>query len=118
MGNKLLRHITIAALVFTSQAHAASYSGNDLQNGIAEFNKLMSGDKRADVDRIGLALGYIRGATDTLSSIALICPPSGSNVNQMVQITKKYLDENPALLHQTAALLVTSAAREAFPCKK
>lgn len=47
---------------------------------------------------------------------AEICIPTAATVGQLVLVVAKYLDDNPALLHQPAPLLIMEALAISFPC--
>ncbi len=61
-------------------------------------------------------LGYIAGAADTLNDMSIICT-EGLTYGQMRRVVKKYLTNNPELLHRNANILVEDALQKAFPCK-
>ena len=62
--------------------------------------------------------GYVIGVAD--SNALLICAPRNAGVTQgqFRDIAKKYLNDNPALLHRDADGLVLDALKKAFPCPK
>jgi len=59
---------------------------------------------------------YIAGAADTLASTSIICIV-GLEYGQMQKVVKKYLINNPELLHHSANILVKNALQKDFPCK-
>lgn len=67
--------------------------------------------------------GYLAGFNEaavligTSTSLGLYClPPAGIENDQLVRVVKKYLDEHPEDLHETARVLILLALRGAFPC--
>lgn len=64
--------------------------------------------------------GYVSGVADTgaLTGPALrrYCIPGGVKVQQMADVTYRYLVANPADRHLGAAHLVRQSFREAWPC--
>jgi hypothetical protein len=60
-----------------------------------------------------VALGYIRGVSDSMA-----CIPSQVNNGQLVDIVKKYLEQNPESRHEYRGVLVIRALSKAYPCKK
>ncbi len=60
--------------------------------------------------------GYIVGAANTLSDTRVICI-GGIKYGQLKKVVKKYLTNNPELLHYNADILVRNALVKAFPCK-
>ena len=80
-------------------------------------------DYRKAIDS-AMCMGYHRGVIEargiweTVSKFKTICLPDGVTDDQTIRVVVKYLNENPANLHTTAAALVMVALKEAFPCKK
>jgi hypothetical protein len=46
-----------------------------------------------------------------------ICPPSGANIRQTIDITKQKLTKYPQIRHVTATFIIEQALTEAWPCK-
>lgn len=65
----------------------------------------------------GMCLGYIAGVVDSYNNF-VFCIPSEVTMGQMRDIVKKYMHENPAKLHESAADIVASAMKKDFSCKK
>lgn len=105
-----IRVALLLSLCLWSPALAGSFNnGNELhtrcsENGFAE----------------GYCFGYIAGISDVLSNAAIgdfnACQPKDVTVQQVVDVVKKYLKENPQDRHFTANSLVAYALSEAFPC--
>lgn len=53
-----------------------------------------------------------------VSDLLGYCPPDGATGDQIIDIVKKFLIDNPARRHETASVLVTSALNDAFQCAK
>jgi hypothetical protein len=64
-----------------------------------------------------LALGYITGVSDTLSG-ATVCLPSELTAGQAMDITKKYLEDYPAVRHMAADAIINRALSVIWPCAK
>jgi len=60
--------------------------------------------------------GYIWGAADTFGDMFIICI-DGITYGRLRKVVKKYLTNNPELLHYNADILVKNALVKAFPCK-
>jgi hypothetical protein len=69
--------------------------------------------------------GVVRGVQDTIlawhraephTRSPIACVPAGVSTSESVKIVRKYLAENPALLHLPDTTLVAQALRNAFPC--
>lgn len=101
-----MKHLLVILWIcLTLPAHAEFYSGNDLYKRLQSTNA---------VDQ-GLALGYIAGAFDTLSS-RLICPPSNVTMGQVRDIVRMWLENNPQTRHFSADSLVLSTFKSVWPC--
>ena len=66
---------------------------------------------------------YLVGAHDTFALVegaykvkSKYCLPNAADFNQITRVVEKYLENNPAKLHESASLLMSLALREAFPC--
>jgi len=72
----------------------------------------------------GNCVGYLRGVTETAriwqggTGNQTYCLPEVAETDQLIRVTIKYTEDNPAQLHQNAAALVQLAFMEAFPCKE
>lgn len=72
---------------------------------------------------VGLCVGYIAGINDELgiraagSKKLLACVPSGVQMDQMIRVVKKWLEDHPTVLHLPSGILVERAIRESFPCQ-
>jgi hypothetical protein len=100
--------------IIVATAIVASFSAQ------AEFmtgNKLLSFLNSSDKTEYAVGMGYVAGAWDALSSVA-ICAPAEVTVSQVVDMTKFLLDKNPSERHKSADLFVMTAGSEAWPCKK
>ena len=102
----------IAALII-SVFSVASYAQGQFESG----NKLKKECDAADsIFSRGYCAGYVIGVAD--SRAMAICAPSGVTIGQSVSIVRKYLNDNPALLHIDADVLVLNSLQQAFPCPK
>ena len=66
---------------------------------------------KADISE-GFAYGYITGISN------MVCRPKGTTNQQMYDVVKKYLVQNPQVRHENMGDIVLTALNEAFPCKK
>ena len=104
--------ILLAAIALApAHAVAAAVSGNELR-------------QQCDEPKFGryICMGYIRGvvemATLTIPPTAAgaFCLPSEVTTNQVVEVVKKYMQDNPERLHEIAAALIVSRLHVVFPC--
>ena len=99
----------LASLLFVPvMAHAEFWTGNNLLENM----------KGSEVDQIQ-AYGYVMGVFDTSSGV----DHCGNRVrhitvSQVNDVAKRYLEQNPALRHHAADLLVRAALGLSWPCPK
>ena len=116
----------ILLLILTvSSLSAQTDTGMDL---LRACNTIIQAEEGQDVSMDDQLLsfywtGYLGGFNDaavligTGTSQKIYClPPTGIENDQLVRVVKKYLDEHPEDLHQSARILVLLALSEAFPC--
>jgi hypothetical protein len=71
----------------------------------------------------GICSGYAVAVIDTVITIQstgaigpLFCIPQGVTVEQVTDVVKKYLTDNPVQRHYTASSTAIKALELAFPC--
>lgn len=70
----------------------------------------------ADVEkRKPAATGYIEGVSDA-GNRNLFCIPAGTGTSQLKQTALEYLNKHPEHHDLPAAVLISQAFKEAFPC--
>jgi hypothetical protein len=116
-GNEMIKLMTIAVLAIslsTSAANAVVVEGKEL------YEMCQAPDIAFNV---GACTAYVLGVADTLESartagqgVPKVCVPPQMTRAQLVYPVKVYLDRNPHELVLGAAILVTKALVEAFPC--
>ncbi|PJI40399.1 Rap1a/Tai family immunity protein [Ferrovibrio sp.] len=68
--------------------------------------------------------GYTAAMTDTILVLDVldrgpkICMPQGVQLEQVVLVITKYLNDNPDKLHIIGSTLASRAIVDAFPCKR
>ena len=97
--------LTIGACVCLS-AHAEFKDGNALYNDIRDSSYFSQ----------GVGLGYIMGAADASRGVAHCIPPNVT-AGQVLDMTKQYLEEYPALRHFTADMIVGRVLGRVWPCE-
>jgi len=72
----------------------------------------------------GMCMGYLQGVHEVYKSFASLtetnrfyCLPDNVTYGQAKQISLKYLEENPEILHLLAAQSIVLALTKAFPCE-
>ena len=85
----------------------------------AEFkdgNKLLS-DMTGSHGNQMLALGYVMAVADALGGITH-CAPENVTAGQLHDMTKKFLEENPAVRHVSADAIISRLLTRMWPCEK
>jgi hypothetical protein len=77
-----------------------------------------------DAMNVGLCFGFINGILDSDRLYSAVtketpryCVPDSVSASQAAKVVVKYGDNHPAELYLPAAAIVTSAMKEAFPCR-
>ena len=110
MIKKLVTITALAMLLGSPNSHAVVLkSGNDL----VEYC-----DRPEDGLLIGYCHGFVNGVSNLAVTAALVCPPGGVTEEQLVNIVRKSMKENPEMLHLNAVGLVTFAISKVFPCSE
>ena len=103
-------------------------------DGVFFTGKSLLSDCRDAIDdkqtiETGLCIGQIHGIWRQLSVLSLadpvvldikelkICDPREAELQAMIQIVVKYLEEHPERLHMQSTGLIGFALRDAFPCE-
>jgi len=109
---------SLCCLVVSGNAFA--FTGNDLMEKLLAHKLVVEGQGSVkDFVPTGFAQGFVSGVMFTLDEIdSKVCLPRGHNVGQLLAVTQRYFENNPAKLHRDAAELVREAAIQAFPCKR
>lgn len=78
-------------------------------------------DKPSSAGSMGFLTGLCMGSINAVFFFRAnesFCPPDGSDVNQGILVTVRYLDNNPQFLHLPLAELADRAFMQAWPCKR
>ncbi len=112
-----MKSLLVAVGLMCGTAHAAFMSGNDLY-------QLMQGSRAEQAQ----ANSFVIGVYDTIQvahgadarnkreKILCISEQSGLVSGQVIDVTQKYLRDNPEIRNQSAASLVWVALYKAWPC--
>jgi hypothetical protein len=93
-----VRYVLLVLFLVSSTAFALT--GNELKDGLEKGSSY--------------SLGYAHG----VMSASNACIPKGVTNGQGVEITKKFLSENPEMLHFMASVLIEYSLLNAYPCSK
>ena len=100
---------------------ALAYSGSDYLEACQKYlDNLLGTYQNGLYD--GTCLGYTGGVIDThenwqvFAERETFCLPDQAEVDQLIRVAMKYLEDHPAQLHYNAAYALQVALREAFPC--
>ncbi|WP_306111521.1 MULTISPECIES: Rap1a/Tai family immunity protein [Roseovarius] len=111
--------------------NAQQITGNQLLDTCTSDNQIMAGFC------LGYIIGYSEGApwggtlaimqanpglgtdavNDAVGAITGSCVPSEASNEQLMDVTIKYLTNNPETRHTSARTLIWTAYSEAFPCE-
>ena len=82
-------------------------------------NRLHEEMQKPNSDNIAWAFtrGYVAGVHDSQTGIS-ICAPSTSNLGQMSEMVKNYLENTPSVRHFSADSLVFYVLKTTWPCAK
>lgn len=122
--------LIVLAIFMVFSAYAGFRTGNDLMEEWKAYQKIDQGKVRA-VDNFdsGRFMGYVTGVLDLYEGVDLILyikklgsstfeVPNGVPLGQICRIVGKYLNDHPERLHESGAVLILSALKEAFPKNK
>ena len=111
-------------LVLSSSVTYAGFdSGNDLLKLLKACDKRDAGGSVSDGMGCMAGRGYVSAVYDSHEVFVqnelisnFYCAPIGVQRAQLGAVVLKYLNDNPAELHMSAAALVINAFGEAWPC--
>lgn len=111
--------VAIAFLVTSSigaLTQENSYSGGQMLEGCELW---FSSGRRAEKTLImsGMCMGVVATVV-AYKDKASFCMPEGSDYVQGLRVLLKYLNDNPAELHEELYVLVERAFGKAWPCKR
>lgn len=106
-------------------------TGTDLLKYCSDVGTLRVGEavpalQLADVAKhVAMCSGYIAGVNDAAVGYGsevnfkkrLYCIPPKAEMDQLIRVVRKSLEDNPSQLHLPSSVLVVHALRDAFPCK-
>lgn len=105
-------HMKYALLLCASLAlpvQAQMFSGNKLLDA---FNKA----ETSNVDW-GFTRGYVAGVYDANTGVGF-CPPATVSLGQVADMSKNYLENNPAVRHLSAEAIILYMLNKTWPCVK
>ena len=103
-------------------------SGSELLQQCEAALKIGAGPKTLNIADMQAAVdgsfcrAYVLGVADTMiamnvSTTKRSCIPADVDTDQLIRVTVKYLNDNPAKLHYPSGALVFRALTDAFLCK-
>lgn len=116
-GVRLMRSaVLLIGLVMAFPASAQKLTGNELLARCKAEN-----DERTSCLSYVQAVGALFTIVQTLGvrdrdRNRLYCLPSNVTLDQTVDVVVSFLEQNPAIRHEDAAMLTVAALRETFPC--
>lgn len=102
-----MKPLLIAGLVLALPlAHAEFMTGNALLS-----------DLKGSASEHLFAQGYVSGVFDAGLTITH-CPPKSITLGQIVDMTKRRLEDTPETPHQSADVLILNMLKATWPCAK
>ena len=113
----LLSFLLLVTFTFIGSSPVLSYfcDGNELAQGMREFEKAEQRDPKADLQTAQFYMGFVAGIYDSISGS--LCLSDNPTVGQVSKVVARYLDNHPSECGRPAYELVLRALRDAFPCK-
>ena len=117
--------LTVVACVITTGAALAAEHRSDgneliLQCRFITEATVQPTDKQ-EAFKIGYDTGLCRGLIEAyyyaMRAVGKVCTPDGVIHTQTWRVVKKFLDDNPTLLHKHRGVLIMTALIDAWPCK-
>ncbi len=116
--------LTVVACVIATGAALADEHKNDGNKLIRQCRFIIEPDMGATDEEAleifydtGWCRGLISGLAVEMKSVGKICLPAGVTHMQAWRVVKKFLDDNPTLLHRHRIYLIRTALVAAWPCK-
>ena len=111
--------VTASALLLPQELGAVALNGNHLYTDCTATTTKVPTEQFL---LAGTCIGYITAITDALSSGNLVngfkaCIPINADMNQIVDVVKNFIRDNPEKRHLVAVGLVAEAFARAFPCR-
>jgi hypothetical protein len=108
--------VLLIGIIIASPASAQKLTGNELLARCKAEN-----DERTSCLTYVQAVGALFTIVQTLGvrdrdRTRLYCLPSNVTLDQTVDVVVSFLEQNPAIRHEDAAMLTVAALRETFPC--
>jgi hypothetical protein len=115
---KLNPFIAAALLIIPVSAMAQDSSNNTWSgNNMYQACKNYANYTKDDLQNQSMCLGIV-GAIRYFSDGRFgFCTPDGVTTSQALRIVVKYMDDNPAVLHEDLREITVDALRSAWPCK-
>lgn len=115
--------IILFALTFGPLSNVFAADGNTLLKRCTSGMKFMETGVADNPVDVGYCAGFINGVGAMLGSSSRngppqsrACIPETAPIKQLVRVVYKYLESNPADLHEEEGLLTVKALAQSFPC--
>lgn len=114
-----MRKIALAFAMYLITFHASATTGNQLREWMLEedniFNKRPGPSEK--IYDAGKYFGFVLGTAEAIQGADWCSRPGLAN-GQILNVVRKYLNDNPQQLDQNAVIVITKALHDALPCKK
>jgi hypothetical protein len=118
-----LKMFVIAVIISLHSVGANAATNYMTGNRFFEILKSLKNPNSTNFTDNGIGIGYLEGIVDSSNAIlnpsssSRFCVPNGVSVNQLIDISYAFFEQNPHLRHYTADSLVAAALQKSFPCK-
>jgi hypothetical protein len=124
---RLLLAVFATMLLSSPMLAQAKHDGNELNDECSVALRSIEHPTSMDGFRTGACFGLVDGIRETLmlwntvdslhnEAIYHGCIPAEVTVEEAVKVVMKYLNDNPAQLHQRDAFLVVAVLSKGYPC--
>jgi Ssp1 endopeptidase immunity protein Rap1a len=123
-----MKPFAIALLVCSVSIQSVLAQGRKNEDPTTTGNALLQTLQDGKNDFIeGMAWGYIFAVAHTQTNLLPMlvpsgtsnsCPPGGVTNKQIIDIVRRYLEDNPETRHEAAYVLISRALVKSFPCPK
>ena len=104
-----MKYALLLSALLALPTQAQMFSGNKLMDA---FNK----SETSNIDW-GFTRGYVAGVYDANANVSF-CAPGNVSLGQVTDMTKNYLENNPAVRHLPADAIILYMLDKSWPCAK
>lgn len=114
-----MRYLILATILWLAAIQAASAQATSGRDPFAAIHWTKdckdAADETTNRRPLGLCDGVVFGVAWTTVGREF-CPPTSFTMLQSLKVASRFIDENPARLHEPLPALILAALKEAWPC--